>query len=168
MDRRDYKILFYCLLMCLVTGTMVYRLTGNREKKIAVVDAVRLANGFNMKTELEQIEKTKLQHASQQMDSIVNAIRQSRDAGAEQGRNVEASYAYYKSKLQNDYENSNRELNEKVWKRLNPLLVEYGKKSGLHIIVGANGMGSVLYYDSFYDLTDDVIKFVNKRYAEGN
>jgi len=29
-------------------------------------------------------------------------------------------------------------------------------------------MGSVLYNDAYYDLTDDVVKFVNKKYEEGN
>jgi len=156
--------------MCVITGLIVFRLAEGHERKIAVVDAVKLFDAYNMKTELEDIAKAQLLAESKQLDSISNALQmvKAMKAGEEDAKRLEYSYSYMKSKLDKDYAQSNRDINEKIWKRLNPLLDEYGKKSGLHLIIGANGMGSVLYNDAFYDRTNEVIKFVNKRYAEGN
>lgn len=170
MKGSEIKILLCCLVMCVITGLVVTWRINAKEKKIAVVDAVRLFDEYNMKTELEEIAKKQLQSESRQIDSVANALKMAQAANAsqeDQGK-LEGTYKYMKSKLDEDYAQSNRDINEKVWKRLNPLLQEYGKKNKLHLIIGANGMGTVLYNDDFYDRTKDVIQFVNKRYAEGN
>jgi outer membrane protein len=80
------------------------------------------------------------------------------------------AYAYnnMKNNLENAYRQSNQEINEQVWRRLNPILEEYGKKRGLHLLLGANGMGSVLYNDDYYDMTNDLINYVDKKYEIGN
>ena len=155
--------------MCLITGGTVYWLIQRQEKKIGVVDAIKLFDQFNMKKELEGREKVKLQGLARQMDSLKNLLTMAHASKNEaEEQKLVATYNYVKSDLENKYKESNRDINEQVWKRLNPALDEYGKKQGLHLIIGANGMGSVLYNDDYYDLTSDAIKFVNKKYEEGN
>jgi outer membrane protein len=151
-------------------GSIVFWLTGRQEKKIAVVDAVKLFETYNMKIELEDIAKAQLVAASRQLDSASNAMRMGKAINVDEERTkmLITSYNTMKAKLEKDYAQSNHDINEQVWKRLNPLLDEYGRKNGLHVIIGANGMGSVLYNDEFYDRTNDMIKFANKKYAEGN
>lgn len=172
MQKNERMVLLYCLLMCLTTGTVLYLMNEKKEKKIAVVDAVRLFNDFNMKTELENLSKMELIAEGKKLDSIDKMLQLAKavDNTETEGntRNLAYSYNNLKNKLDEDYRQSNRDINEKVWKRLNPLLIEYGKQEGLHLIIGANGMGTVLYNDAFYDKTSEVIKFVNRKYAEGN
>lgn len=170
MQKNEMKLLLYCLIICLITGLSVAWWVSSQQKKIAVVDAVKLFNGYEMKKELEGIDKVKLQAESKEIDSIGNALQmeKAKASDADLIKKLEYGYSYMRNKLEKDYEQSNHELNEKVWKRLNPLLTEFGKKNGLHLIIGANGMGSVLYNDDHYDLTNEAIKFINQQYAKGN
>ena len=163
------KILFLSFLMSLATGITVYWLVGRQQKKIAVVDAVKLFDKYDMKRELEGRAKMRLQTISKQSDSIGNKLQMARATRNEEDiKTLTYAYNYIKESLESEYKQSNQDINEAVWKRLNPAIDEYGKKKGLHLIIGANGMGSVLYNDDYYDLTEDVTKFVNKKYAEGN
>lgn len=167
---KERRVLFYCLLMCVATGVLVYWLIANQQKKVAVIDAIKLFDEFNMKKELEEIAKKQLQTESRQLDSITNQLQIARRLNNNNDSLKLLAYECnrIKAKLDNDYAQSNSEINTQVWKRLNPLLDEYGKKKNLHLIIGANGMGSVLYTDSYFDLTNDAIPYINKRYAEGN
>jgi outer membrane protein len=163
------KVLFFSFLMCVATGLTVYFILTSQNKKIAVVDAVKLFDQFNMKKELENKAKTKLQAISRQGDSLSNQLQLAKASqNEEEIKKMTYACNYIKATLEEQYKQTNHDINEQVWKRLNPQLDAYGKAKGLHLIVGANGMGSVLYNDAYYDLTDDVVKFVNKKYEEGN
>jgi len=152
-----------------VTGLIVYGLVIRLNRKTAVVDAVKLFNGYNMKKDLEGQVKGKLEFLSKQMDSVQNKWRMV-SAAKEQdsAKMLSTIYGMLKQKLQDEYTQSNKMINTEVWKRLNPLIESYGKKHGLHLIIGANGMGTVLYEDNYYDMTDDLIKYVNSKYEQGD
>lgn len=55
-------------------------------------------------------------------------------------------------------------LNAIIWKRLNPLIQEYGKENKYKMIFGANGTGNLLYSDSSLDISNSLINYVNKKY----
>jgi outer membrane protein len=164
-------ILILCSLLCSVlTALVVLRIVHVDNRKIAVVDAIRLFNEYKMKQELEGYIEPKLRHLSGELDSLTQEIRAQRKSGAAE-KEVAALYraaAAAQQQLNDEYQQSNQQINEQVWKRLNPLIDEYGSKNGLRLIIGANGMGSVLYHDQFYDHTSLLIDFVNTRYAEGD
>ncbi len=161
-------VMISCFFSCL-GSVSVYLLLRSNDKKIAVVDAVRLFNAYNMKKELEQKEKSKLQFMGKQLDSLSNMVNVAKASknDVEIKRSLYAE-AYVKDAIEKEYTDGNKSINEQVWKRLNPAIDEYGKQKGLRLIIGANGMGSVLYNDDYYDLTEDAIKYINKKYEEGN
>jgi outer membrane protein len=162
------RIVLISFLMCLVTGISVYYLLQKQDKKIGVIDAVKLFDQFNMKKELEAKAKVKLQAMGKQMDSVNNLFKMAQAIkNQEEEKKMEYLVNYYKATLNKAYEQSNHDINEQVWKHLNKALDDYGKKKALHLIIGANGMGSVLYNDDYYDLTNDAIQYVNKKYEEG-
>ncbi len=155
--------------MCALTGTSIYLLLKNDNKKIGVVDAVRLFDQYNMKKELEDKAKVKLQLMGKQMDSVENLLNMAKAVkNEEEIKKMSYAYSYVRGSVENEYKQSNKEINEQVWKRLNSAIDAYGKSKGLHLIIGANGMGSVLFNDDYYDLTSEAIKFVNNKYEEGN
>lgn len=139
-------------------------------KKTVVVDAVRLFNSYKMKNELEQKAKLQLEYLGHQADSVKQAMDLAQKTGAGQNEinALTEAFRYSRMNLEQHYQSSNSQINEVVWKRLNPLIDEYAKQEGLHLIIGANGMGSVLYNDNHYDHTDKVIEFVNRKYEKGN
>ncbi len=134
-----------------------------------MIDAVKLFDGYEMKQELEKIEQRRLMTDSKRLDSL-NVSVQTAVAMKSEEEIQKATYRYrnMKVQLENEYSESSRKINDQVWKRLNPLLVEFGRKHKFAMIIGANGMGTVLYNDEYCDLTEEAIKFVNSRYAEGN
>jgi outer membrane protein len=169
MKIRENRIILYCLLMCVITGCIVYSLAIYQTKKIGVVDAIKLFDSYNMKLELEAQAKIKLQKEGGQLDSIENKFKMAQAAKNDSDiKMLGHRYNTLKAILQNDFKEGNKEINVQIWKRLNPLVEAYGKQNHLHLIIGANGMGTVLYEDSYFDMTDDMIKFVNKKYEEGN
>ncbi len=166
---KEIRILLICFLMCLVTGISLNMIFEKKQKKIGVVDAVRLFDKFNMKTEMEAKAKVKLQLLNGQVDSIGNQLNLAKATQDEAAtKKLAYAYDYIRSELDKEYTRSNREINEQVWKRLNPAVEAFGKQEKLHVIIGANGMGSVLYNDDYYDLTDKLIEYVNKKYEEGS
>ncbi len=166
---KEGKILVYCFLMCVATGVTVYMLTEREHKKVGVIDAVKLFDQFHMKKEMEAKEKVKLEGIKKQLDSVESLVRIAQASKNEEEVKKQAyAYGYFKAQLEKQFKQGNQEINEQVWKRLNPMMDEYGKSKGLHLIIGANGMGSVLYNDEHFDLTPDAIKYVNKKYEEGN
>jgi len=163
------RILFVCFLMCVMASLIMYWQIEKQNKKTGVVDAVKLFDSFNMKKELESHAKTKLIAISKQADSIGNQLKMARATNNEEEiKKMTYAYNYINASLEDEYKQSNQDINEQVWKRLNPLIMEFGKKKALHLIIGANGMGSVLYNDEYYDLTGEIITYVNNRYEKGN
>lgn len=53
---------------------------------------------------------------------------------------------------------------EEAWNQINKYMEDYGKDHHYDYIYGANGTGSLMYANKTKDITDDVIKYVNKKY----
>lgn len=166
---KELRVLLYCTLMCVITGFAVYNIIKHHQlKKITVVDVVILFNTYIMKKELEDIAKTQLRQDSRQLDSIGNMLQKEKALNNNEEINrLVYIYDIWKTKLDNDYVQSNENINRQVWKRQNPLLNEFGTKNGYHLIIGANGMGSVLNTGGYSDVTNDAITYINRRHAEG-
>jgi outer membrane protein len=64
-------------------------------------------------------------------------------------------------------ENAKRyeEFNAGIWKQINQYITDYGKENKYMFIHGADGSGSLMYADSTFDITKDVIKYMNLKYA---
>jgi outer membrane protein len=155
--------------MCISTGITVFLVLGKDEKKIAVIDAVRLFNEFNLKKELEAKDKSGLERLGKQIDSISSQLKIAQASkNTQEEQRLGYLYEYMKNGLEKEFEKSNQMINEQVWKRLNKIIDEYGKKKGYRLIIGANGMGTVLYSDNYYDVTNEAVAFANKKYEEGN
>lgn len=167
MFSKNSRLLIYSTLIAILLNGIVYFILHKEQKKIAVVDAVKLFSEYNMKKELEKQASAGLLYYERQMDSLKREF-QMKGANSEEAKSIVAVYQTMQANLDNEYKGSNQAINEQVWKRLNPLLEQFGKEQNLHLIIGANGMGSVLYNDDYFDLTNEVIHYVNTKYENGN
>lgn len=170
MTKADIRQILITITACVLTAAIILFSEYQSQKKIAVVDAVKLFNGYKMKQELEAKAGLQLQYLAKVADSV----KQELAAKSKDGKTPEAalkdiykSYVDARTTLEQAYQQSNETINEEVWKRLNPAIDEYGRREGLRLIIGANGRGSVLYNDAFYDQTKQVIDFVNNKYEKG-
>jgi outer membrane protein len=68
-----------------------------------------------------------------------------------------------------EYAQKEQELTEKyntqIWAQLNEYLKLYGIEKDIDILFGAAGQGTILYGKEEYDLTEECIAFVNKKYG---
>src|SRR5690606_15001306 len=120
-------------------------------------------NNYNMKKELEKEVDGRINYLVAISDSLEGQLKMypNPDKAPEE---LIRSYKNLRATIDQEFEKGNRSINEQVWQRLNPLIIKYGKEKNLHLIIGANGMGTVLYNDASYDLTDDLITHVNMEY----
>lgn len=170
INKKNLAALAILIVACILTAVLVLQIERHNNKKIAVVDAIKVFNAFKMKKELEDQSSGRLQYLGHVADSIKTEITvRSKDKNVDTNaiKRIIDAYRQSESDFSQAYQETNQSINEQVWKRLNPLIDEYGKKKGLRLIIGANGMGAVLYNDDYYDNTQALIDFVNERYEKG-
>ncbi len=56
------------------------------------------------------------------------------------------------------------DISNKVWKRLNVYIKEYGEVNGYDIIMGTQGSGNVMYAKDVIDITNEILNYSNNRY----
>lgn len=171
MKRTEIRQTIITVVACIITGSITLFLMHRTQKKIAVVDAIKLFNSYAMKKELEAKAGGQLQYLNKISDSIKQVLTMKSKEGKTPKSELQLIYkAYINSQtiLEQAYQQSNETINEEVWKRLNPAIDEFGEINGYRLIIGANGRGSVLYNNDYYDETKEVIDFVNDKYENGN
>jgi outer membrane protein len=160
------SIILFLIAIAFSSGLFFY--LNSKINKVVVIDAIKVFNEFKMKKDLEAKVEVKLKGYTEQLDSmkaiVDNALQRNDSATAIA---VSGHLQSLQDEVSRAFQVSNQAINEQVWKRLNPLIDEYGKKEGYRVIIGANGMGSVLYKDDAVDRTGSVIKFINIKYEKG-
>ena len=70
--------------------------------------------------------------------------------------------------LATDFKKYNEEYvvseQSKIWSQLNQYIATYGKDKHYSFIYGADGSGNIMYADSSFNITEDVIEFANLKY----
>lgn len=146
---------------------MIY--INNKINNVVVVDVIKVFNEFKMKKELEAKVDVKLTEMSVKIDSLSGLLKLAAQSGDKAKYDAINKDLYVlQQNSQQAYDISNKNINKQVWDRLNPMIKEYGKEQGFRIIVGANGMGAVIYNESDIDKTTELIGYVNNRYENGN
>lgn len=137
-------------------------------RKVVVVDVIRLVNSFEMKIEMEQVEGNNLNKYKTEIDSLRADFKIQSDSKADH-KILEQKYQAIQDKekkFQEAYAKSNELITKSVWDKLNTLIDGFARENHYEIIIGANGMGSVLYMKNEKDITEDLIKYVNEVYRK--
>ena len=167
------KILIVVLaaaLLLTIANTIGLVYCYRQTKGTVVIDVIKLFNEFRMKKDLENRVAVKLNDYAAGIDSMqavytaMNKSHADPDLIRQTGERVDTM----RSRAQRAYVTSDKAINEQVWMRLNSLLTEYGEKYGYTLVIGANGMGTVLYNQKSIDKTEELIKFVNQKYEMGH
>lgn len=157
-------VLLLSVLVLLMLGFNVYLLVSH--EKIVYVDLGELQDNYKLKKDLEEKAKGTLLMIKNAIDSF-SMIKKMEGAGS-RNTGVDTSIVRLQYEFQRYYNESNVEISNKIWDRLNPVIEKYGKEHNYSVIVGANGAGTVLYGEKRYDVTDDLIKYINADYEKGH
>ncbi len=126
--------------------------------KVVFVDTISLVESYQMKKELSASLERDFQVKKGVFDSLKTYFVL--DTANMDLRRQLFDLEQHLAQLQEDYQG----ISTTVWNRINPLLAEFGEKKGYDIIVGANGMGTVLYGKPAIDITQEVLEYINKEY----
>lgn len=127
------------------------------------VDTIRLNNEFNYTKDMFKQVETKFVPVKKEMDSLSTLLQVSKNDSQ-----LIRMYQEREEILLANYKNIEPQVQEKAWERLNAMIEEYCIEKKIKLIIGANGMGTVLYGEEDIDLTSDLINYVNKKYETGN
>lgn len=133
------------------------------ERKIAYVDTIKLVNEYKLKKDLEKKAESSLLFYKGKVDSIEAVYKKTPE-----NKQLEMELTEGKNQFSYIYESINKEINIKIWERLNPLINKYGKDNDYDILIGANGMGTILYGSQKLDVTEEIMLYINKDYENGN
>lgn len=149
------------------------------EKKIAYVRSTELVYGFRgMQEAREQYEqKSRMYQAN--MDTLQRDYQlafakfSSESSGLSvQDRQMrekalmaqQESAMQYARSLESKMKEEDQKMTEGVLNQINSFVEEYGRSKGYEIILGTTISGSILYGDEAIDITDEVLKAINKNY----
>lgn len=99
------------------------------------------------------------------LDSIELTIKQFQAQNL--SKEYEYAQEYYIGKAKQFEQEENdlmSEYNQQIWKRLNQYAIDYSKEKNIDILFGASGNGTLLHAKQEIDVTEDLVKYCNKRY----
>lgn len=165
---KKISLIVIAILILGISGSLAYAYYVHQKlNSIVMIDVIKVVNGFEMKKELEKNAESKLMPLKNKVDSISAIVDYALKHNTQVDNKMKEELAYWQQNAMQAYEYSNNTINEQVWKRLNPLIDLYGKQKNYKVIIGANGMGTVLYAEKGMDKTDELIEFVNQQYQKG-
>lgn len=162
------KQILIAATLIIITLSAFYFINSKSKSDWVVVDVIRLFNNYNLKLDMEKADSLQMLKEFKEIDSIQQIIKYQYNHVSESEQSSLAQH--YKSlddKREAAIVTSNDRINEAVWKKLNVLIPEYAKEKNIKVMAGANGMGNVMYYDDTYDITEELIQYVNANYHEG-
>lgn len=146
--------------------------------KTAYIEIKKVFNGFLMKAELEE----KYKHTQKGRDKILDSLAfelkliskhlsEQKNAGAKLDKEELYGFEYKRDgylKIKSQYQEDNvalsKKYDEQILMQLTQYVMEFGKKRNYDIIWGADGNGSLMYARDLYNISDEVIVFINNRY----
>ena len=153
---------------------VVILLTKEKDNKTAFFMSAEVYNGFDYKKELDQDLERLEYEINHSIDSLERDLQlsfeylKSISPSEEQLILYERQQNYYidfKSAEEQRYVDIASESYGLIWDRINSYVTEYGQDNDYTYIFGANGDGSLMYADDNENITDDILVYVNQRYA---
>lgn len=157
------KVLVVIVAVVAVQLTATWLFIRSGEKKVVYADAIRLFNEYKFKLDLEKSTSQRLSQLKAELDSV-GVIYKTNPGNPD----AQQLMAVSQQQFTEQYQLINKDINEQVWSRLNPIIQKFGKDRGLDLMIGANGMGTVLFASESRDITSDLVQYVNQNYEKGN
>src|SRR5690606_17687182 len=70
----------------------------------------------------------------------------------------------YQQAIQKQIQEEDKKATQTVVNDINDYVKEYGENNGYKLIFGASGSGNIMYASEGADLTDDILKGLNKEF----
>jgi outer membrane protein len=156
MMRKDWIFAVSLVLLALVlTGLYFFR----SPDRVGFVYNQTLFKSFKGTVELEA--KLSLQRKANKkvLDSLTSLINGGRrDLVETYDKNAQSFLLWERDQTE--------KYNADIWKFINEGIREFGKENNYDLIFGATGDGNLMYAREGKDLTNEIVDFINKKYAK--
>ena len=142
-----------------------------QQPKTAFVDNQRLFDAFEGRKELEARLEQGAQAQQVALDSLKLQVLQLESSAstnsttAQRYRQLQRHYQQQQQLAEGRYQQQSRDYTEAIWKQISRYTLEYGEQAGYDYIFGTAGQGSLMYGAPQRDVTDEVLAYINQRYA---
>ena len=151
-------------------------------KKIAYIQTDELLAEYKGMIEAKQNYEVKavswqsnIDTLGKELENMVKEYEEARGSMSISERQQEEKELQQKQKQLNDYRKSiaqqaqqeDAKLTEGVLNQVNTYIKDYGKENGYKMIFGANGSGTIVYGTDAIDVTDVILKGLNREYNGG-
>jgi outer membrane protein len=139
---------------------------------IVYIDTYKVYDGFTLKKQMQQNLENTLQKEQGYVDSLSLQLKAAKLQYEKKPNEtmkkvilfIEEKVVAEEKQVKERYEELADKFDGQIWTQLNQYITDYGKDNDVEMILGASGNGSIMYAKPHCDITEDVIKYVNKRY----
>jgi len=120
-----------------------------------------LESAFNKKKKELQTQEAELKKAQEDFQKKQSAL--SEGARKEQGQKLQEKYMKFQENFQRsqaEIQKKEQEMSEPIIRKIRERVTEIAKKAGLGLVIEKND-NIVIYFDSKYDITDEVLKSID-------
>jgi len=169
-----FKIKFVlAIFIFTLTFSFVYPVWAAEAQKFAYVDIAKVFDGYEKTRDNDRTLQEEGRKKEEERDALIHEIRQVKDelillndtAKQKKQGDLEAKVR----ELQEFDRNAKRELSsqrrdvvQEIFKNIDDTVQRYGERKGIDMIFNEK---SLLYQNPRYDITEDVLKDLNKSYA---
>lgn len=160
-------------LLALILSSIAIAMPFLKTKDIVYVDTNLLYEKFEGKIELEKEFSLYVNKQTTILDSLELNIKGLYDEyQIKPSKELEKSIILKEKnydRLHQEFSKVSQEQREKymkeLWTQINQYVKEYGDKNKYTVILGANGTGSLMYSKKEIDITEELIEYINIKYA---
>ena len=146
----------------------------NRSHKIGYVNTQIVFNEFLYKKELEK-ELTAIKNSRKfiidsleaNLKILMKQMQSLQKNNKEQQTEFQRQKEFFlakKEQFEEDEDLMVKQFDEKIITQLNIYTKDFGRENKFDIIYGANSSGNIMYADSIYDLTKEVVSYMNQKF----
>ena len=137
--------------------------------EVVFMDSFRVFEEFAMKKEYDKMLEKEIVADRSQLDSMGASLQRMIAAGKGSEAEINArktAYFRYKESYDVAFNELSGKYTGQVYERLNGYIKEFGKQQHYRVMLGSNGQGNVMYVDKKADITDELIRYINKKYLD--
>lgn len=160
------------VLILLLAGWIYFGKEKNT--KVGFIDLAKTFSEFELKKDLEAKYKTEIKGRKIELDSLgfslkkeeidLEGLQKTDQIKVDNFLSRKKKYFELLKTFEEESIKTNTEYDTQIYKQLNQFVEEFGKEKEYAIIYGSSGNGNIMFGSKSHDLTDEVIKYINKKY----
>lgn len=164
--------LVLALIAVLIATYSVYYT--HKKSKVAFIELQRVFNEFEMtkqyKVKLESVVNARKAISDSMELSLTTKSNVLKQTGARNNQLVDdflyekEMYMQKMGQFQEDNITMKQKYDAEINKQLSQYVKDYGEKHGYQFIYGAEGSGVIMHANASYNVSDDIILYINKRF----